>query len=201
MALNKFVKVRHVTNLSEARYCAGMMVDMLGFAVNTGSPYYVDPKAFKEITDWVAGVSFVAECGDMSLSEVIEVTTAYNLKYAEVTTIPNLKPLHEAGMQLIWRCDVDASFDPKTLARQLAEVGRYVAYIVISAPSGTDIGTLEQAVSPSQIQLIKAFDISPTNVSDLGPAWHGIELAGGTEERPGYADYDMMDVLEALDED
>ena len=50
------VKVSKVTNLSEARYCAGMGVDFLSFPVSS-----VDPKTYQEITGWVAGPLFGVE--------------------------------------------------------------------------------------------------------------------------------------------
>src|SRR6185295_5858386 len=50
------VKVGKVTNLSEARYCAGMGVDYLSFPVSA-----VDPKKYLEITGWVAGPAFGVE--------------------------------------------------------------------------------------------------------------------------------------------
>ena len=42
MSLQTFVKVGEITNLSDARYCAGMGVDLLGFNVVENTPGYVD---------------------------------------------------------------------------------------------------------------------------------------------------------------
>ena len=35
MKSKKFVKIRGVNNLSDARYCSGMMVDVIGFNLNS----------------------------------------------------------------------------------------------------------------------------------------------------------------------
>ena len=61
MSLKTIVKISNVTNLSDARYCAGMGVDMLGFSMDADSPNYIDPKKFGEIRGWVAGVQIVGE--------------------------------------------------------------------------------------------------------------------------------------------
>ena len=61
MALKTLVKISNVTNLSDARYCAGMGVDMLGFSMDADSPDYIEPKKFAEIRGWVAGVQIVGE--------------------------------------------------------------------------------------------------------------------------------------------
>jgi phosphoribosylanthranilate isomerase len=50
MALKTNVLVENITNLSEARYCAGMGVNFLAFPIQ-----YVDPKLYKDITGWVHG--------------------------------------------------------------------------------------------------------------------------------------------------
>src|SRR5258708_3649368 len=58
------VKVGKVTNLSEARYCAGMGVDFLSFPASS-----VDPKTFQEITGWVAGPKFGVEIDSSTVEE------------------------------------------------------------------------------------------------------------------------------------
>src|ERR1044071_5737472 len=61
MPLKTVVKVGNITNLSDARYCSGMGVDMLGFRVLEGQPNYLSPKLFQEIRGWVTGPKIVAE--------------------------------------------------------------------------------------------------------------------------------------------
>ncbi|MFT7424854.1 MAG: phosphoribosylanthranilate isomerase, partial [Algoriphagus sp.] len=37
MALRTFVKINGITNLTDARYCSGMYVDLLGFTFEEGA--------------------------------------------------------------------------------------------------------------------------------------------------------------------
>jgi phosphoribosylanthranilate isomerase len=60
MELKTKVKVSNITSLSEARYCAGMGVDFLGFRF--WNDYETDLKRFTEITSWVSGPKLVIEC-------------------------------------------------------------------------------------------------------------------------------------------
>jgi phosphoribosylanthranilate isomerase len=64
MELKTKVKVSNITSLSEARYCAGMGVDFLGFRFwdNDENNYETDFKRFTEISSWVSGPKFVIEC-------------------------------------------------------------------------------------------------------------------------------------------
>ena len=56
MALSTFVKIDGVTNLSDARYCAGMYVDVLGFNLEESSQKFLNPTQYEEITGWVSGL-------------------------------------------------------------------------------------------------------------------------------------------------
>src|SRR5690606_35497353 len=63
MALKSFVKISEVNNLSDARYCAGMTVDLMGFDLCKESEYFISPETFMELTGWVSGPEFVGEFG------------------------------------------------------------------------------------------------------------------------------------------
>ena len=55
MALKTLVKVGKISNLSDAWYCAGMSVDMLGFTVIASQENYVSPELFREMRGWFYG--------------------------------------------------------------------------------------------------------------------------------------------------
>jgi phosphoribosylanthranilate isomerase len=71
MPLKTIVKVGNISNLSDARYCAGMGVDMLGFRVIDGLPGYIAPQAFQEIRGWISGPKVVAEIYGIDRSDKI----------------------------------------------------------------------------------------------------------------------------------
>src|SRR5688572_188745 len=61
MPLKTLVRAGSITNLSDARYCAGMGVDWLGFNVIEGQDQYVSPKEFQDIRGWVSGPKIIAQ--------------------------------------------------------------------------------------------------------------------------------------------
>ena len=79
MALSTIVLVNQISNLSDARYCAGMGVEMLGFSVEENTASYITPEAFKEISGWVAGVKLVGEVEEMPAEEVQALLQRYPL--------------------------------------------------------------------------------------------------------------------------
>jgi hypothetical protein len=63
------VKVSSIENLSDARYCAGMGVEWLGF------PLAMPLEKFAEIRNWLAGVQIVGEASGLKPEEISSVTS------------------------------------------------------------------------------------------------------------------------------
>ncbi len=78
MPLKTKVKAGNITNLSDARYCAGMGVDWLSFPADA-----VNPTTFKEITDWVTGPQFVLE---LKQSASLDYISQYKITSLEISS-------------------------------------------------------------------------------------------------------------------
>src|SRR5690606_105942 len=85
MPLKILVKAGSITNLSDARYCAGMGVDFLGFQVIEGQPNALSAKAFQEIRGWVTGPQIVAEIyGITDVSQLTSIMEDFRPDYFEL---------------------------------------------------------------------------------------------------------------------
>lgn len=58
------LKFSSVTNLSDARYAAGMWADFIGFSFDPASPDYIEPARAKEIAGWINGPLVTGEFGN-----------------------------------------------------------------------------------------------------------------------------------------
>ena len=105
MALKTNVKISNVSNLSDARYCAGMGVDMLGFCTDESKPDYINPTVFSELTQWVAGPQFVGEFGSMNSDDIKLINTDYQFDLIETAIIENLEPLTVLDIPLILKLE------------------------------------------------------------------------------------------------
>ena len=111
MALKTLVKISGVTNLSDARYCAGMGVDMLGFSMDADSPNYVNPEKFTQMRGWVAGVLIVGETTSTDTNVIEQLLDAYHpdlLQVDEAAMLPYLSTFGKGseGLRLILRVDL-----------------------------------------------------------------------------------------------
>jgi phosphoribosylanthranilate isomerase len=85
MPLKTLVKVGCITNLSDARYCAGMGVDLLGFRVIAGSEHHIDHTLFQQIRGWLSGPKIVAECyGISEKTNITEIISQFAPDYIEL---------------------------------------------------------------------------------------------------------------------
>ncbi len=78
------VYVERITNLSDARYCAGMGVDMLGFVVNPDDVDYVSSENFQDMMGWIAGPRRVAQVGTAVSMDLKAVVNNYQPDFLHV---------------------------------------------------------------------------------------------------------------------
>jgi phosphoribosylanthranilate isomerase len=206
--LSRTVKISNVTNLSDARYCAGMGVEMLGFSIDKDSPLYIPPKKFEEICSWVAGVQLVAETNQTDPELLLSTLADYPVHYVQVESPGLLAYLQsELNLPLILRISVD-TYDSNDIYSILSRYGDYVAYFLLESDENT-------ALSEEWIQVLSRFaqeyplligfgfddEATAHKLTDTFPEI-GIALRGSEEIRPGYKDFgSMMDILEALEEE
>lgn len=199
MTLKTMVKVGQITNLSNARYCAGMGVNMLGFVVDDGSEFFISPELFREISGWVAGVEFV---GEISGSQIPELT-GYSFSYLQVSDRALPEIVHASGYACIFYINT-ANYVPEHIAQIMEEQQKYVSYFLLEGlnPDILDDAELERITTwAASYPVWLGSGITPHNLEKLlASGIRGIALYGGTESKPGFKDYDeLADILEALD--
>ncbi|GAB2592765.1 phosphoribosylanthranilate isomerase [Spirosoma areae] len=204
MALKTLVKISNVTNLSDARYCAGMGVDMLGFSMDTGSPDYVDTTTFNEIKSWVAGVQIVGETTATDPEVIEQLLDAYQPDALQIDEGAMLPYLAALGKPLILRVDLSQlTLDQLDTLFQTGVTGADYILLESNGPLhlDTDLKTALQRVA-TRYSILLGTGISATNVHELLAELpvRGIALSGGTEERPGNKEFgQLMDILEAIE--
>jgi phosphoribosylanthranilate isomerase len=202
MALKTLVKINHVNNLSDARYCAGMGVKMIGFNLNKHDPHFLVHQKAQEIANWLSGVSIV---GELSYPPEIELDN-YPLDMLEVSTPSLFDEFVVSGAPLIYRFTVD---NVETLAFAKEVLERYrpnVEYFLIESYL-LQINRQVQELLKNLCQeypILLGFGISANNIHEIlaSVAPKGIALNGGTEISAGLRDFDdLAEILESIEVD
>lgn len=205
MALKTFVKISEVNNLSDARYCAGMGVDLMGIVTDPSHPSYLSPNSFKEISEWVAGVDYVAELPkEGTIAHIKEIIESYAVKYIQFEDLALLSDLSTLEMPLLFKIDLATLSDTSELEGLCNATMGKVAYILIEdSLLQSEQAYIEKALELSDHHdIILGCGISADNIHDILDSSHisGIALKGGNEIKPGYKDFDeLADILEALE--
>lgn len=195
--LRTTVLVRRVTNLSDARYCAGMGVELLGFPLS--GPGALTAATVNEIGGWVSGIQRVGEFDNsLSAAEINALISACALDYVLLTEPDAPLSPDELARPIIWLLAAD----------QLRTAPANAAFIVLTGLTDFADATLVELLnSPSYPPVLLALtdDMSADQAAEALaalPKLAGLTLEGGQELRPGIRDFGALaDVLETLEVD
>ncbi len=203
MALKTFVKIGGITNLSDARYCSGMYVNLLGFSVEQTSDKYISPSQFSEITGWLSGLEYVGEFETSNADEVLETLKNYpGISWVEHQNLDILLNLKNSGFTLIYKKDLtEVRAHVEEVSDTLSE--SEIIYHLTSDNETLSTKDLEVINQLSErCEIILGAGISSENVLDLltQSTFKGIALTGGNEIKPGLKDFDeLADILEKIE--
>jgi phosphoribosylanthranilate isomerase len=202
MALKTKVKVNRITNLTDARYCSGMYVDVLGFSLEEGAPYYVSPNQFQEITGWISGADYAAEFTDSDAFTIERRLADYpGINWIESSDLDTLIQLKNLGKELIYRVSMEGieSIVPKIELLNQQHITLHLTSTENFLSTDNEIFIKELA---SKVHLFLGFGINPENSSLLAeiPGLAGLAMDGGDEIKPGLRDFDQLaSILENLE--
>ncbi|ALJ01577.1 phosphoribosylanthranilate isomerase [Rufibacter tibetensis] len=206
MALNTIVLVNQITNLSDARYCAGMGVEMLGFSLQPGQPEHLSPAAFKEISGWVSGVKLVGEVTDLPIHELEELLLDYKVDMLQLNSLYFIEELDDLPLPIIMRILIDKDTVEERIISTLETYHQHVEYFLVDSEDfsfidDTNLRFLSDISKKYPILL--GFGLTKENTREALDKIHpaGIALKGGHEIRPGFKNFDELEeIFEQLED-
>ncbi len=202
MALKTKVKINRITNLTDARYCSGMYVDILGFSLEKGSAHCVSPTQFQEITGWISGIDYAGEFSDLDAYSIERLLVDYpSITWIESEDLDTLVQLAPLGKKLIYRVQLE---DLDALLAKIEHLREYEITLHITSTNKSltiDNKSIIKELS-SQLNLFLGAGITPENANSLCelPGLYGFALDGGDEIKPGLRDFDQLAaILESLE--
>ena len=202
MALKTKVKINRITNLTDARYCSGMYVDILGFSLEEGSSNYVSPTQFQEITGWISGIDYAAEFKDLDAYSIERLLADYpSITWIELEDLDALVQLAPLGKKLIYRVQLE---DLDTLLPKIDLLREYKITLHVTSTKKSISINNESIINnlSSQLNLFLGAGITPENANSLCelPGLYGFAFDGGDEIKPGLRDFDQLAaILESLE--
>ena len=202
MALKTKVKINRITNLTDARYCSGMYVDILGFCLEKGSPHFVPPIHFQEITGWISGIDYAAEFADLDAYSIERLLADYpSITWIESEDLDALVQLVPLGKKLIYRAQLE---DLDTLLPKADLLREHDIILHVTSNNKSIAIDTESSINPftNQLNVFLGAGITPENANSLCelPGFFGFALDSGDEIKPGLRDFDQLAaILESLE--
>ena len=198
------LKICGITNLEDARFSSGMMVDYLGFIFYEKSPRYVEPAKAGAIINWIEGPEAVGVFVNQPLDDVNAIAKETGLdlvqlhgsespEYCELVEKPVIKVIH-----------VEEGATKDTLKDKIQPYIDTVDYFMFDSKIGDQWGGTGKVFDWSLIEDIiddKPFFLSgglnTENIREAIKTVHpfAIDLSSSLEAEPGLKDFDKMEVF------
>lgn len=205
MALRTKVKVSEITNLSDARYCAGMGVEMIGFALDEDHPRFIELSTARDITSWISGIQVAGEFQGHNYSNIEYLSQELNIDYIQLrhpVDIVELKKIHKPVIiQLFY-----TSGQESLLEEQLDKYSADKIQFLLESDENVNLESLSETLTRwcSKHSIILGFGIESENlnlITEHIKPW-GIALKGGDEIKPGLKSFEeLAEILESLEGD
>lgn len=195
------VKICGLTRLEDARYCAGLGADFLGFIQHPDSPRYVAPAKAKEIIGWVYGANPVGVFVNASPEEVNAACETAGFAYAQLHGAESPEACSRVDWPIIkaFRVLHDASAEQ---LRWAMEPYRDVAELFLLDTHHTNLwgGTgesfnwrLARELS-SDFPILLAGGLSGDNVAEAIETMRpwGVDASSRLESEPGVKDFEKV---------
>lgn len=203
MSLKTLVKVSEVNNLSDARYCAGMGVEMIGFALDENHPQFIELAKLREISVWISGVKVVGEFAGENIENMNYLSKELNLDYIQLNHLLKPEEMAELHKPIIQKLVLDNASE-KEIESYLNTYKEFVSFFLLENESADSVNSLIPTLKKwcNQFPVILGFGIKnedlETILLEIEPA--GIGLKGGNEIKPGLKSFDeLASILEVLE--
>ncbi len=198
------VKICGITNLEDARFCAGAGADFLGFIQYPRSPRYVDPETAKEIITWVYGPKAVGVFVNEDAESVNRTAEAagFDLVQLHGDESPDVCAQIERPVIKAFRIPPETTADE--IRAQMEPYREHAAYFLLDTHHPTLWGGTGETFDWQHARALAAdfpiFLAGGLNAQNVEEAVRrvrplGIDLSSSLEAHPGKKDFDKLNAF------
>lgn len=211
MALVSLIKLDSVNNLSDARYAAGMGVQLIGLPLKNTESEKIQWEVFRAIAGWISGPAFIAELeGKENLAILQKLTKYVPLTGFEIDFQELEQARYLAGE--FGELQIILNFPWQNYLESIKSGFDFtgIEAVILSLPSGlkgpellSDLNALpERNYKLLLRQTVTTTIFIPEEMANpvISGLIDGYCLVAGEEERPGLKNYDhLAPILEVLE--
>jgi len=207
------LKVNGVTSLQDARVCAALGVEYLGFEQDPASARYVAPAGSREIIEWVVGPEPVGLFPQRAgADEVLAACRAGGFRMAQLTDAgPDVcRDVEAAGVPVIRTFPVLHDASGEQLVAMLEPFAGAASFVLLDTHgtslwggAGESVGWRVLREAAASTPLFLAGSVSAGNAAEaLRVRPFAVDVGPSVEEAPGVLDFRVLgELVEALSDD
>jgi phosphoribosylanthranilate isomerase len=202
LSLKRNILVKNVSNLSDARYCAAMGVQIMGFAVDPKDLGYISPDTILEIKEWVEGIEIALQVGTLEENEIRELIEKIN---SDIIICDASNHLEINGLS----CKLYSSFSNlqnlhnDDWINPAQDINGYIFKLPDPHNGNKLTDSLHKMNSLPQISVFVEMPNLEDHIEEYSNSWKniGYVLSGGKETTVGFKDFnELAPVLEFLED-
>lgn len=190
------LKLNHITDLHDARYCAAVGIDLLGFQLEAAEADAIAPKSVAEIMDWLSGPVGVGEFDTASPAEIQEILAVAKLDWVSLPLDYPQGQAQEVAARLIFRGPA-AAINADGLAHLQGLAAAFPEALLEFEADPEDAAIWEALKASGLLARAILRFAEPSAIYSLlekeGHAPHAFSLGDFVEEPDGAIDYESCD--------
>ena len=200
------VKICGITNLEDARFASGALVDYLGFIFTEKSKRYIDPEKAGAIINWVEGPEKVGVFMNQPLDDVNLLAKFSGIDYVQLHGQETVEYCQLIEKPIIKVIHVGESTIREELEASVASYSEVAEFLLFDTQNNGEYGGTGKTFDWSLLNDIAgekpfflAGGLNPDNVSEaidlVQP--YAVDVNSGVEEEPGLKDFEKIERLMA----
>jgi phosphoribosylanthranilate isomerase len=206
------IKICGITNLEDARFAAGALVDYLGFIFYDKSPRYIDPAEAGAIINWIEGPEKVGVFVNQPLDDVNRIAKESGLDYVQLHGDESIEYCELVEKPIIKVIHIEEETVPYLLKHQIDQYEEVADFLLFDTKidglwGGTgksfDWNMLNEA--SIDIPFFLSGGLNADNVKEaietVQP--YAIDISSSLEQKPGLKDFEkietFMDEMRAIE--
>lgn len=205
------IKICGITNLEDARFGAGALVDYLGFIFYEKSPRYIEPAEAGAIINWLEGPEKVGVFVNQPLDDVnriaketgldlVQLHGSESVEYCSLVEKPVIKVIH-----------IEDETVPYLLEHQITQYAEVADYLLFDTKTEGAWGGTGQTFDwnilkelDPEIPFFLSGGLNASNIADAINAVqpYAVDVSSSLEQEPGLKDFEkieeFMDVMREL---
>ncbi len=204
MANQSKVKICGITNLADARFAAGAMVDYLGFIFYEKSPRFIDPAEAGAIINWIEGPEKVGVFVNQPLDDVNRIAKESGLDLVQLHGNETLEYCQLIEKPIIKVIHITPDYDIEELKAKVLLYSEVAKFLLFDSKIDNQWGGTGRTFDwdilkdiTDDVQFFLSGGLNPGNIKNAIDMVHpyAVDISSGVEEEPRIKDFEKIEAV------